>query len=198
MAPYQFIAQALGIVAMAFSIVSFQAKSNKKILVLQFLSNIFFFAHYVMIGAVVGALMNIVAMLRSQVYLHRERFHSEKPAWLIGFTVTYLLSYAAEFTVFGKEPTPDKLFFSSLVIIASIIYTVGFHINDATNIRKYNLIGAPLGLIYNLSVGSIGASVTEGLKIISILSAMLRLDRKKGSPKSQPEQKFYFPKEKLE
>ena len=158
-------------------VISFQGKRNKSILWLQFLSNVLFFVHYLLLGAIIGAMMNVIAMIRSQVYLHRERLRTDRPIFLAAFIGIYLLSYVLNFTVFGKEPTEKNLIFSSFVTIASIVYTVGFHINDPKNIRKYNLIGAPLGLAYNLSILSIGASCTEVFKIISILTAMLRLDR---------------------
>ena len=171
--------QAIGIAAMLCSTLSFQGKQRKTVLWLQFLSNVLFFLHYVFLNAFIGAMMNIIAMLRAQVYLHRKQLRSDHPAWLVGMIAIYLAAYVMEFTVFGKELSAKNLFFSSLVIIASIIYTVGFHINDPKSIRKYNLIGAPLGLAYNLSVLSIGASCAEFLKIVSILSAMIRLDRPK-------------------
>ena len=171
--------QAIGIAAMLCATVSFQGRHRKTVLWLQFLSNVLFFLHYLFLNAIIGAMMNAIAMLRAQVYLHRKQLHSDHPAWLVGMIAIYLAAYVMEFTVFGKEPSAKNLFFSSLVIIASIIYTVGFHINDPKSIRKYNLIGAPLGLAYNLSVLSIGASCAEFLKIVSILSAMIRLDRPK-------------------
>lgn len=185
MEPMKLLAQAVGILAMLCAVISFQGKRNKSILWLQFLSNLLFLLHYTLLGAAIGAMMNVIAVIRSQVYLHRERLRTDRPIFLIGFIALYLLSYVLQFTVFGKEPSARELFFSALVIIASIIYTVGFHINDPKNIRKYNLIGAPLGLAYNLSVASVGACCMEVFKIVSILTAMLRLDRDPDSAKEK-------------
>lgn len=185
MEPMKLLAQAVGILAMLCAVISFQGKRNKSILWLQFLSNLLFLLHYALLGAAIGAMMNVIAVIRSQVYLHRERLRTDRPIFLIGFIALYLLSYVLQFTVFGKEPSARELFFSALVIIASIIYTVGFHINDPKNIRKYNLIGAPLGLAYNLSVASVGACCMEVFKIVSILTAMLRLDRDPDSAKEK-------------
>ena len=97
---YDILIQAIGIAAMLCSIISFQGKRNKTILWLQFASNLLFLVHYLLLDAIIGAMMNVIAMLRAQIYLHRKQLRSDHPVWLVGLILTYLAAYVLEFTVF--------------------------------------------------------------------------------------------------
>ena len=171
------IAQGLSILGMAMNVLSFQNKKKNGILLFQLFGALFFSASYFLLGAYVGGFLNFIAMVRAIVYLKQKIFHSEHIAWLIGFTVTYVLSYLATFTILGKEVTAVNLLVESLPVIGMILTTISFRMTEAKAIRRIGLINSPAWLIYNVIAKSLGASLCEIFSLISILVAMIRLDR---------------------
>ncbi len=176
---YDIAAQAVGLAAMAFNILSFQCKTQKGVLGFQLFGSILFAVNYLMLGALVGGILNMVGIVRALVYLNKEKLRSDRPIFLCLFVAAFLASYVSTFTVFGKEPTAFHLVTELLPVIGMTAATVGFTLSDAAAVRRLGLIGSPCWLVYNLIAGSLGAILCEVLSLASILIGMLRLDRQK-------------------
>ena len=162
----EIIAQTVSIFGMACNVLSFQQKTQKRVIACQLAGASLFTVSYLLLGAYVGALLNFVAIIRAIVYMYKEKFRSEKLSWLIGFTAVYLLSYLLTFTVFGKDFT--------------LLNAVSFRLKDAASVRKLGLTySVPSWLIYNIFNFSIGGIICEIFCGCSILIGMIRLDRKK-------------------
>ena len=172
------IAQGIGIVAMVFNIFSYQQKNQKNVILFQLFGGMLFGIHYWMLGAVVGALMNVIAVIRAIVFIFKEKLRADHIAWTVGFIAVFLVSYVLTFTVFGKEPTPINFLLEFLPIIGMTALTIGFRCRDAKAIRQFGLISSPAWLIYNIANVAIGAICCEVISLISIVVGMLRLDRK--------------------
>ena len=56
----EIIAQAVGIVAMAFNILSYQGKKQSTVILLQFFGGVLFTVNYLMLGATVGGILNLI------------------------------------------------------------------------------------------------------------------------------------------
>ena len=69
MTPIEIIAQVLGIIAMAFNILSYQFKKKSAVITAQLLGATFFAVNFLMLGAVVGGILNILAAIRAVVFL---------------------------------------------------------------------------------------------------------------------------------
>ena len=177
---YDIIAQAVGIVAMVFTVVSFQQKNKKTVIALQLVGTALFSINYFMLGATVGCIVNVLGVLRAIVYLDRKRFGSDKSFWLIFFIVGFVCSYLLTFTVFAKEFTPKNALLEALPIIAMILFTVGYHRGSAKMIRRFALFCSPLWLTYNILNAAIGATLCEIISLCSIVIGMIRHDRKNG------------------
>ena len=175
----QMIGQAVGLVAMAFNILSYQQKSQKGVIGFQLFGSALFAANYLMLGAIAGGLLNLVGIVRAIVFLNKEKLHAEKQPWLIGFIAAYLASYVLTFAVFGKEPTVVNLIVEALPLIGMTAITISFQMKDAKAVRLFGMISSPAWLVYNIVNGSIGAICCEVLTLGSIVIGMLRLDRKK-------------------
>ncbi len=173
----ELIAQAIGIVAMIFNILMFQNKSGKGAIAFQLVGASLFAVSYFMLGSTIGAMMNIIAVIRNLVFLNRERLRADHPLWLAAFIAMYLGAYALTFTVFGKEWTLASGILESLPVIAMTAATISYRHTDAAVIRRYGLIVSPTWLVYNAALVAIGAIVCEALSIASIVIGMLRLDR---------------------
>ena len=179
MDPYIILAQAVGILAMVFNILSYQQKTRKMVISFQLCGATLFSINFFMLGAVVGGILNAVGIIRALVFLNKEKLHADRPVWLAGFASVYILSYVLTFTAFGKELTAFNIFIELLPVIGMVATTIGFRLTDAKSIRCYGLISSPSWLIYNIANLAIGAIICEVLSLCSIVIGMIRLDRNK-------------------
>ena len=177
----EIIAQAIGIAAMCFNLFSYQQKTRKGAIFCQLFGTILFTANFLMLGAVVGGIMNLIGAIRAVIFINKEKLKADHIAWFIGFTAIYLASYAATFTVLGKEATAFNLIIEFLPVIGMIATTQSYRLSDAKAIRKYGLISSPVWLVYNIANFSVGAIICEVLSLGSIILGMVRLDRKNNS-----------------
>lgn len=176
---YGMFAQGVGIVAMGFNILSYQQKTRRRAIGFQFFGSLLFALNFFLLGATVGAILNLVGTVRAMVYLNKEKLQAQRLSWLLGFVAVYLTSYLLTFTVFGKEPTLINLIVEFLPVVGMTATTASFRLTDAGAIRRFGLISSPTWLIYNIANFSIGAICCEVLSLGSILIGILRHDRKK-------------------
>ena len=178
MEPIEIVAQIIGIAAMAFNIISYQGKKQSTVIALQLVSGALFAINFLMLGAVVGGLLNIIATVRAIIFLFKDKLKADRLPWFIGFIIIYISVYVLNFTVFGKEPTAFNLIIEVLPVIGMIALNVGFRLKNASDVRKCGLISSPAWLIYNIVAGAWGAIICESVTLISIFIGMFRHDRK--------------------
>lgn len=179
MTPFEIFAQAVGIAAMAVIIYSFQQKTHKKVVTFQFFGCMLFAANFFMLGAIVGALMNVISVLRALVYSNKEKFHGDHKGWMALFMTLYVLTYILTFTVFGKEFTLYNAVLELLPVIAMVVTTVGFSTDSAKLVRLFGLVNSPCWLVYNIANFALGGIICEAFSLCSIFIGMLRYDLKK-------------------
>lgn len=179
MNPPAILAQAVGLFAMAFNILSYQQKTRSRAIAFQLGGSILFAVNYFLLGATVGAILNAVGTVRAIVFLNKEKLHADHRLWLVGFTAAYLISYGLTFTLFQKEVTAVNLLVEFLPVVGMTATTISFRLTDAKAIRRFGLISSPSWLVYNVVSFSIGAIICEVLSLCSIAIGMLRLDREK-------------------
>ena len=181
---YDILAQAVGIVAMVFNIFSYQRKSAKGIIAFQLFGGLFFCVNYFLLGAYIGMLLNGIAAVRAILFLKKETFHTDKFGWLIGFGAAYVAAYVLNFTVFGKEPTAFHLIIECLPVIAMFATHLAYRYDSPKTIRRLCLISSVSWLIFNITAVAIGAILCEVFSLISILIAVVRLDKKEQEEKT--------------
>ena len=174
----ELIAQVIGLAAMACNISSYQRKSRMGVIGFQLWGSVLFALNFYLLGATVGAMMNVLSAVRAVVFLNREKFRANHPAWLVGFVAAFLASYVLTFTAFGKDATFKNLLVEFLPVIGMTATTISFRYTDAKTIRRFGLVSSPSWLIYNLFAGSLGAIACEVLSLGSILLGIWRMDRK--------------------
>ncbi len=177
MEPIEIIGQIIGLFAMAFNILSYQCKKQKTVIVVQLTGAALFATNYLMLGATIGGILNLIAAFRAIIFINKDKFHADHILWFIGFVASFIAVYILNFTVFGREPTLFNFMIEVLPVVGMIALTVGFRLKDAAGIRKCGLISAPSWLIYNVVVGSWGATICEILTLISIILGMIRHDK---------------------
>jgi hypothetical protein len=182
----EIIAQAIGIVAMVMNILSYQQKSQKGIIFFQLCGGTLFSINFLLLGAYVGSMLNIIGVIRAVIYLNKDKLHANHPLWVLGLSAAFLSAYVLTFTVFGKEPTPFDLFIEALPVLSMILSTVSFSMKSAKAVRILSLIGSPCWLVYNIFAGAIGAICCEIICEISIIIGILRYDIKRRGKDSAP------------
>ena len=173
---YDMIAQAVGIVGMAFGIMSVQCKKAKGIIFSQFCSGILFSINFFMLGAISGAYMNVLSVFRAILFLNAEKYNTKSNRWLMVFTALYAMGYVLSFAVFRVEPTLPNLLLEIMPVIGMLAGHLGFQRDSAKVIRRYLMLASVAWLIYNVGAGAIGAILCEAFCMVSNLIAMIRLD----------------------
>ena len=157
------VAQGLGIMGAGFNIGSFQLKSNKKLILSQFLGSLFFLFNYLLLGAYTGCFMNGMGVVRNFIFLGGEK--TRKPYVLI------LLNLAL---IAGTILTWQS-YLSIFPLIGMIAATVAMYLNNGRIIRVVQLfISSPCWLIYNFASMTIGGVACEIFVIVSTAISFIR------------------------
>lgn len=175
---YEIIAQAIGIAAMVGIVGSFQQKTHKAAVAWQCAGSALFVVNMLMLGAISGALMNLVGAVRSLLFMNREKIKNHIKVYVGVFLAIIWIFYFMVFTVFEKEVTPANIILELLPTIGMSITTVGFSMKKAKNVRVAGLLNSPPWLIYNAASHTIGGVLCELLNCTSIIIGFIRLDRK--------------------
>lgn len=172
----EIIAQSFGIIAMLFNILSYQGKTQRAVNILQFCGALLFSVNFLMLGATVGGILNIIAAFRSLIFFNKEKLHADRFIWFLVFILIYIAVYILNFTVFGTNPTVKNLIIEILPVVGMSALNIGLMRKNASDIRKFGLISSPAWLIYNIAAGSWGAIICESLTLISIMIGIFRHD----------------------
>lgn len=179
MQPVEIIAQIIGIFGMAANIWSYQQKKKSTVITLQLCGAALFAVNFFMLGAITGAILNIINVALSLVFVYKDKIHADHIAWAIGFALAYITSYMMTFAVFRKEPTAANLITEFFPVIGTLLTIVSYKMKDAKAIRRLGFIRSPAWLAYDVLVFSIGGILCEILTLISIIIGTIRLDIKK-------------------
>jgi len=170
------VAQAIGFVGLAFSLAHFQSKSREGMLRLQLVAGLFFSLHFVILGfsgvglvALSGAIMNFLVALRNWVF-GKKRSWGKSNYWLYLFLMLPILAGVLLSWGFG--------ILSALPALAVLIATFARWRDDVALIRYLSLPASALWLFYHIYVGSVPGLILEGLSLVSLILAILRLDLK--------------------
>lgn len=163
------LAQAVGIVAMVLSALSFQMNTKKKIIIMQILTSIVFATHYFMLGnALAAAVVNLIAIVRNVVMYYREKLPLGGKFWVGFFCV--VMAVAA----YLSNPVPVSL----LMSVGIIFNTLAVAAKKPINTRKIILVSSPFMLLYNIIVFSIGGVINEVLVDILTIITLIRESKK--------------------
>lgn len=175
------IAQGFGILGMVANFLSFQQKKQRGAITFQFFAALLFAINFLMLEKYIGALLNVIGVIRAIVFVNRDKLRADHLAWLIFFVLAFGSAYPLVFTVFDKEKEFNVLnaIIEILPVIAMILSTISFRMTRARDIRRFGLFSSPMWLTYNIFCFSIGAIISEILNLISIIIGIIKFDLKR-------------------
>lgn len=176
------IIQVIGVGAMITEILSVQPKFRRSMLWLRVISNLLWTAHFGLLGAWAGALMNGIGTVRSYTFNTYGASQDRNPGLLY---VVLAAEVVGGFIVF------DNLY-GLLAVGGMIVATIGLWQLDTQRLRLVMLASALPWFIYDMLVGSIPGMADEILASISSMIALYRFRHQnrmeQPSLKPQPEQ----------
>lgn len=163
------IAQLFGAGAMTSLFLAYQQKKRKNLIISKLSADIFWVAHYLLLGGYGGLIPNLVGIFRELVFVNRR---SKKWASCILWPILFIcVNWALGVMTF------DTLY-NLLPITASTFVTVSLWLENP-RITKLILIPVSLAfLIYNIFIGSYIAIINESLAIISIIISFIKEHKK--------------------
>ncbi|MBP9816306.1 YgjV family protein [Candidatus Woesebacteria bacterium] len=162
-----FIIQGFGYLALIFVIISFQKNTRKTILAIMLTGLLLFVGHYILLGAVTGAVMNLI---EAGVVFVAYKKETEKWAQHKWWPIFFISAFIFTGLIVGKNIV------DSLPIFAQIAGTVAVYQTRPKAIRFIMLIPRPLWFFYNFSVGSYAGMVAEIFIGASVLLGIIRFD----------------------
>lgn len=173
--PEQLAGQILSIIGMLLTILSFQLKSKKQILIMQTAGSVFFLASFILLGSLSAVYLNVIFLIRNIIFYFRaDKKWARHKIWLyvllIAVTVAGLLGY--------------KSLWDILPIIGSIFGTIAAYMDNENMFRLLKLGDSPCWLIFNISIPSGGGIICETINVISIIVGLIRY-RKDGFSKKE-------------
>ena len=164
--------QAIGFLAMALGISSYQCKTRKGILLMQLSASVLWIVQFLFLKSYAGAMLNGVAIVRNLLFSFKGKYKWADSLMLPAF-VMVLFAAAGLYTY-----TLEGLI-SIIPTVAMLLSTVALYITNEKVIRILSLFVSPPWLIYDAISGSDAGVLCESFMIISIIVAMIRYRDKK-------------------
>ena len=162
------IAQIIGFIAFAVSLIAYHRKDKKIILGNMIISNILNFIHYLLLGAFSGCVTKLLAIFRDFIILKEKHPKLSNIIYLILFIIVYVIA-----TIFTYNSI-----LSILPLLAAMIYIICIWNGNEFKIRTTAFFCYFLWLVYNIFELSISGIVSNVISILSTLIAII--NAKKG------------------
>lgn len=158
--------QLIGGAGIVASILSFQCKKHRHILLFRTLNELIFAIQYFLLGAYTGMVMNLIGCVRNTVF--------EKQVSRGKKSIVSSILFSGLFLGFGVLFWQGPV--SILIIIAKIVSTFAYGNKNTTVLRGLILVTSTMWLIYNYSVFSIAGVLCETFTLLSLIIGVIRFD----------------------
>ncbi len=168
--PLWIAGQLFGLLATVLLFVSYQARSPKKLLLIQTAGTVANLCGYLCVGATAGMLLNGVCLIRNLIYFNRSKkiFSGKFWPWLLAAVIVVAI-------------IPVWTLAAPLMAAALAINTVVLSLGDNRALRFSILLTSSMIIAYNVIVGAFGSIPGEAFSIVSAVIGLIRF-RKDKSP----------------
>lgn len=168
MQPIEIAGQAISLIAVILSFVTYQMKSKKGIMVMLSIATGISCVAYALLGGTVALVLNLVSIVRNICFYHKDKkILSSKAVPIVLALIMGLLSI---FTWEGAH--------SAFFVIGLMLNTLAMGYFDPQKLRMSILLTSSLIMIYNLFIPSIGGTVNEVVAIVSAVIGIIRYHKK--------------------
>ncbi len=166
----QLLIRLLGLLGLVLSVIPFQFKRHKHIVLLKMTSCLAFSTQYFLIGptAYTGAWMDLVSALRNFLFY---KFVDKKIS-----TLPIILFFSALIVILGVYSWAGCL--SLLALIPKLLTTISYGMKNERLLRLITLPSCLFWIAYNAIVGNPEAAISDFLTFVSIAVAIYRYDIK--------------------
>lgn len=169
-----FIIQLIGFLGLAISILAFQFKKHRGIVLCKALSELTFSLQYILLGAWTAAVLDFISVVRNFLFYKLVKKNRSTTPVIVGFGIFVVLT--GVFTFDGIV--------SLLPIGSKLLTTISYGMKNERWLRIITLPSCVLWIIYNLFVGSAAGVLTDVMTLVSLLIAMYKFDFNKQSSKT--------------
>lgn len=159
----------IGLIGLFFSLLSFQQKKRKWLMLFQFIASLSFSLQLFLLGGITGACLDIISCIRTWFFANNKKKWAASPLWLVLFIVI----------IIGVGALTWESVYSILPIAGTVLSTIALWMKEEKKIRLISLAVGPFWLVYNLLNGAITGAINEVIAMISIVIGILRCDLKK-------------------
>lgn len=163
---YEIVAQFFGILGIIAAIVAFQCKKHKPLTLFRTANELLFAIQYFMLGAYTGMAMNLVGSLRNLIFV--KMVEQNKSTKKVCFLFSALFLIFAALTWEGSK--------SIFIGFAKVVTTFAYGSKKTSFVRILVLLTSLAWFFYNVLVQSYAGCLCEAFTIISIISAIIRID----------------------
>lgn len=155
--------QLIGLLAFCMLVLSFYRKDAKSILMFQSTANFAYAIHYFLLGAISGAYISLISILRNILLLI-----AKKNKILIAFLIVILYIVITVLFYEGIH--------SILPMAANSIYIIAILKDNKMSLLKGQLIGSVLWFTYGASVSSYVEMIAQVILAISVITQIKKLN----------------------
>ena len=162
------LAQLIGVIALGFSIYSYQAKTRETLLTRQMHGSFVYIIHYALLSAWTGVVIDIVVAIRNWVFVKKEKESWAKHrAWLYVFLAVPVIAL----------PFVWEGYISLLPTLALLIGVYVRWEGNASTIRVGTFVGVVMWIPYTLFVESYAGTASNLVILGALIYSMMKHDK---------------------
>lgn len=172
----------LSLLGMITTVFSFQMKEKKNLLIFQSIGTVFYLVSYIFADGGVAVLLNCVFLIRNLVFMNTDRLKKSVRYLSCALLCIGCVAVFVRFVLTADLPT-SEYFLSFLPVIGGVFGTVAAVNTNVNRLRMLKLGDSSCWLVYNIriGIGALGGIIGEILNISSIIIALLRFSKNKGT-----------------
>lgn len=176
----QIIADILGYVITAGCLISPQFKKRGQILFMNLLVNALAAVQYLLLGQVTAVAVSAVAIVQILHSSFRPKDKRPSRAFLILYSVAYIVAGLLPFAVGGQELKPIAL----LPTLGALFFMGSVAQENVQRMRLFSLANATVNLIYTAAIRST-MFFAQLVTVISVVTALIRYHKKSKSEQTE-------------
>ena len=171
------LAQIIGSIAFALSIVRFFQKNKELVMKFSILTSTLHIIHYILLGAIFGCYTLIIALFRDFYIYQREKHHKKYRHRFLFNNILVLIFFATIYLIFISLEIKNPI--NILPPIAGLIYLFAEWFANKIELKIWAAITSAPWLIYDFSVVSIPGILLDISIIIASLIGAYRDSKKR-------------------